>query len=306
MDQAALKKMVSAQVLAAGSVVGTTRESLPMVSRGNSPQQTALYGTPQLSNYSGGSSKQAATMGDPMAGWKNGPDLTVQKAVSSLVDMPTAAPYRLPRHPTQLYHQQTDALVTLSPASIVYSCQRWQAENPLVNAPFERILRKLPPNVRPSSAGPTVGPMKHPNEPIWFEMVHRLHGILKKQGRRADKRRKRRLRSKLFRGKARNAPTKRDEGKELREYLDRHKAESQEEPLLQPSGAAVQDPGEFLGKVQEKYQINRERVESRPFRVRAVESAGSGKKSIGETRERKQRVVRPVYVPPPASSMAGR
>lgn len=245
-----------------------------------------------------------------MGGWNEAPEQVeqVQLAANSLVDMPVAPPYKLPRHPTELYHQQTDPLVKVHPQSIVYACQQWQSRNPLVNAPFDRVLRKLPPDVRPSSAGPSVGPMKHPNEPIWFEMVHRLHGILKRQGRRADRKRKRRLKSKLFRGRARNAPPKRDEGKELREYLDRHKAESQEEPLpTQPGvGAGVQEPGEFLGKVQERYLLHRDRLESRPFRVRGAGNSFAGKKGVGEIIERKQPVVRPIYVPPPPSSMAGR
>lgn len=263
----------------------------------------APKGTPQESRAG---SKLRASFAEPDSGWNVAPDHQVQLAASSLIDTPASGPYKLPRHPTGLYQQQTDPLVKLSPESIVFACQQWQSQNPLVNAPFERVLRKLPPNVRPSSVGPTVGPLKHPNEPIWFEMVHRLQGILKKQGRRADRRRKRRLRSKLFRGKARNAPTKRDEGKELREYLDRHKAEFQDEPLQQVGGAGVQNPGEFLGKVHERYLINRERVESRPFFVRGPGTSFAGKKGIGDMVERKKAVVRPIYCPPPPSSMAGR
>merc|ERR1712232_89541 len=170
----------------------------------------------------------------------------------------------LPRHPTKLYERQTDPMVKMQPKSIVYAAEKWQAEHPLVNMPFERVLRKLPQDICPSSAGPTVGPMLPPNEPIWFEMVHRLNGILKRQGRRAERRRKRRLRSKLFRGRSRHAAPKRDEGKELREYLDRHKAEMQDVPL-QHSSIGAREPGEFLGKVHERYLVHRERTESRPF-----------------------------------------
>jgi len=224
---------------------------------------------------------------------------------SFLADFLATPPYTLPRHPTKLYHHQTDPLIKMLPQSVVYNCQKWQAEHPLVDAPFERVLRKLPPDIRPSSAGPDVGPMHHPNEPIWFEMTHRLHGILKRQGRRANIRRKRRLRSKLFRGRSKHAPTKRDEGKELREYLDRHKAEVQDAPLQQTAGVGAREPGEFLGRVHEQYLLQRERVESRPFRVKGVGEKYAGKKGVGEIIERKQAVVRPVYVPPP-SSMMGR
>merc|ERR1712060_144851 len=139
-------------------------------------------------------------------------------------------------------------------------------------------------------------------------MVHRLNGILKRQGRRAERRRKRRLRSKLFRGRSKSAAPKRDEGKELREYLDHQKGELQEAQLQRQSGVSgAQVPGEFLGKVHERYLINRERVESRPFRFRSSGEPIAGKKGVGEMFERKKHaVVRPVYVPPPPSSMAGR
>jgi hypothetical protein len=231
----------------------------------------------------------------------------LQNAVGFLVDTPAAVPYKLPRHPTHLYQQQADPLIKMLPQSIVHDVNKWQDSNALVPAPFERVLRRLPPEIRPSSAGPTGGPLHHPNEPIWFEMVHRLHGILKRQGRRAERRRKRRLRSKLFRGRTRHAPTKRDEGKELREYLDHHKAEVQSVPLQQQAtGAGVREPGEFLGKVHETYLMHRERAESRPFRVRGTGTHFAGKKGVGEMIRHKQAVVRPVYVPPPPSSMAGR
>merc|ERR1712070_800138 len=226
----------------------------------------------------------------------------LQYAASFLVDAPAAVPYKLPRHPTHLYHEQTDPVVKMTPQDVLNAVNKWQDSNPLVNAPFERVLRKLPPEIRPSSAGPTGGPLHHPNEPIWFEMVHRLHGILKRQGRRAERKRKRRLRSKLMHGRSKHASTKRDEGKELREYLDYHKAEVQNANLEQAAGMPRQ-PGEFLGKVHEQYLLQRERVESRPFRIRNVGTPIAGKKGVGDTFERKQAVVQPVYMPPPPSSM---
>jgi len=65
-------------------------------------------------------------------------------------------------------------------------------------------------------------------------------------------------------------------------------------------------PGEFMGKVQEKYLVHRERSESRPFRITGTGTSVAGKKGVGEILQRKRAVVRPVYVPPPPSSMAGR
>lgn len=235
-------------------------------------------------------------------------DAQVQNALSFLVDTPWSPPYQLPRNPADLYSKQTGPMVKVWPQSVVYAVNKWQDANPLVQQPFERVLRQLPADVRPSSAGPTGGPMLHPNEPIWFEMAHRLHGILRRQGRRAERRKKRRLRSKLFRGRSRHAPTKRDEGKELREYLDRQKAElgaAQSRERLGGPGAA-REPGEFLGRVHENYLVHRERAESQPFRFRGVGSKFAGKKGVGEMLETKKAVVRPVYVPPPPSSMAGR
>jgi hypothetical protein len=230
----------------------------------------------------------------------------LQHAASLLVDTPAAVPYKLPRHPTHLYHEQTNPVVKMTPQDVLNVVNKWQDRNPLVSEPFERVLKKLPPEIRPSSAGPTCGPLLHPNEPIWFEMAHRLHGILKRQGRRAERRRKRRLRSKLFHGRSKHATTKRDEGKDLREYLDRHKAEVQSASsnIEQAGGVpTIKQPGEFLGKVHEQYLLQRERVESRPFRVRNVGMPTAGKKGVGEIIPHKQKVVRPVYMPPPASSM---
>merc|ERR1719316_393182 len=114
--------------------------------------------------------------------------------------------------------------------------------------------------------------MNHPNEPIWFEMAHRLHGILRRQGRRAERRKKRRLRSKLLRGKSKNGPRKRDEGKELREYLDRQKAENEAHMLEKLTGGRnVRElPSEFLSKVHENYLLHQERAESQPYRFRSA------------------------------------
>jgi len=272
------------------------------ISRGGSPQLAPLVPAKQ-----GGAMRpevQAAIDEVDAADEKQ----MLQQAISFLLDAPTAVPYKLPRHPTHLYHQQTDLMIKMAPHSVVWEVNKWQDANPLVTEPFERVLRKLPEEVRPSSAGPIGGPFLHPNEPIWFEMVHRLNGILKRQGRRADRRKKRRLKSKLFRGRSKHAPTKRDEGKDLREYLDKHKEEMQQPPDPQHPGGRA--PGEFLGKVHENYIINREVAESQPFRFRSPEGPGTaysgGKKNMSAMPPRKQKVVRPVYVPPPPSSMMGR
>merc|ERR1711957_773607 len=97
----------------------------------------APKGTPQESRAG---SKQRHSFVDPGSGWNVAPDHQVQLAASSLIDTPAAVTYKLPRHPTGLYQQQTDPLVKLSPESIVFACQQWQSQTPLLNAPFERVL----------------------------------------------------------------------------------------------------------------------------------------------------------------------
>merc|ERR1712224_215786 len=77
----------------------------------------------------------------------------LRNAASFLVDTPAAVPYKLPRHPTHLYNQQTDPIVKMLPRDVLNAVNKWQDSNPLVNAPFERVLRKLPPEIRPSSEG---------------------------------------------------------------------------------------------------------------------------------------------------------
>eukprot|EP00971_Amphidinium_carterae_P230489 4574290-Amphidinium_carterae.1 len=92
---------------------------------------------------------------------------------------------------------------------------------------FHRPLNKLSSHLRPEhSAHAPPGPFSSPNEPVWHEMGHRLQAILRRQGKRADRRKKRRARQKAARGRSTSTkPMKRDEGKELREYLDRARLE---------------------------------------------------------------------------------
>mmetsp|Transcript_67768 Transcript_67768/g.107394 ORF Transcript_67768/g.107394 Transcript_67768/m.107394 type:complete len:705 (-) Transcript_67768:136-2250(-) len=267
--------------------VGATISSLPLA---QSPAVDAsMTVTPE----------QVVAAAESRLARRNAPGRTdVQDIDTFLVDTPWAAPYKLPRNPAELYHKQIHSLTRVTPSSVIYNANKWQDSQPLVQMPFDRVMRKIPSSIRPSSAGPVYGPLHHPNEPIWFEMVHRLQGILRKQGKRAERRRRRRVKSRLFKGRSRHEPQKRDEGKQLREYLDRAGAELNG-PNLQK--ATADNPGEFLNKVQEKYLVNQERLEYRPFRMRGV---NSGKEGMSDTVERKRHVVRPVYVPPPPSSLS--
>merc|ERR1719343_1682243 len=114
--------------------------------------------------------------------------------------------------------------------------------------------------------------MAHPNEAVWFEMGHRLQMILKKQGRRAER------------------PKKRSAGRELREYLDSYAAERARGQEDVPGQAA----GEFLGKVHETYLQHREQLEQQRFQVRGTGGAAVGNYSLGgESSPRAARIVRP-------------
>merc|ERR1719510_1343516 len=106
----------------------------------------------------------------------------------------------------------------MTPGEVIFVTNKYQASHKLMKEPFEQVLKKLPELVRPGVEGPSLGPLNHPNEPVWFEMTHRLQTILKRQGRRAERRRKRKMRAKLATGHARG-PAKRSDGRNLREYL---------------------------------------------------------------------------------------
>lgn len=210
---------------------------------------------------------------------------------------PRLQAYHLPKRPEDIYHQQTAPRMVQLPSGIVFNAKKAQGQ--VVVEPFGRSLRKMPEDARPLDAGgPEVGPLGHPNEPVWFEMRHRLKAILDKQSRRAERRRKRRVRAKLLRGRAR-PPPKRDQGRELREYLDRAAAERTGGQRDAPGVP----PGEFMSRVHEQYQLHRERLDMPRFRSPSA-PGGAGMDRLPRPlgacpSPRAQRVVRPVYIPPP-------
>eukprot|EP00746_Dinoflagellata_sp_MGD_P166967 gnl/MRDRNA2_/MRDRNA2_97227_c0_seq1.p1 gnl/MRDRNA2_/MRDRNA2_97227_c0~~gnl/MRDRNA2_/MRDRNA2_97227_c0_seq1.p1 ORF type:complete len:708 (-),score=133.16 gnl/MRDRNA2_/MRDRNA2_97227_c0_seq1:168-2291(-) len=215
-----------------------------------------------------------------------------------VTEPPYSQPYSLPQDPGSLYKKQTEAMLRVKPGDVCFAVNLQARAPQPKEARFERILSKLEEKgVRPPPQGPAVGPMEHPNEPIWFEMNHRLHVTLTKVRKRVERRRKRKLRSKLFRGRSiRGQQT--DAGQELRQYLDECKAEHE---------ASGGDPlrSEFLAKVHERYLLQREGMQQQPFRVRGTSSGNHHPRQIGigDVPERPKRAVRPVYVPPPASTM---
>lgn len=209
--------------------------------------------------------------------------------------------YELPRKPAEIYAKQVGPLMSIKPANLVYEVNKFQTANPMLPEPFERVLRKLPEDVRPLPNEVPAGPMSHPSEPVWFSMQHRLEAILRKQGRRAEKRRKRRQRNKLFHGRPpKPQAAKRNEGRELREYFDRSFAE-------QGRGHDVpgEANGEFLGKVHESYLVNRDQLEQKRWKVGGLGGHPVEKHQIGSSMLRAPKVVRPVYVPPPGATMVG-
>lgn len=197
-------------------------------------------------------------------------------------------PYRLPRNPANLYEKQTAPLMKATPEAVVFQAKKFHEDQSRDWRPFERSERKIPAEIRPDHRGPATGPMTHPNDPIWCEMNHRLQNILKKQGRRAERRRKRRIRSKLFGGKGSKGG--KQTGRALREYLDRAALRAQG----LSEGMEGDPSGEFLGKVQEQYLQRREALEAhtRRFQIPGPSS-----------RDLQSRVVRPVYMPPPPGTM---
>eukprot|EP00928_Gymnodinium_smaydae_P028771 TRINITY_DN21851_c0_g2_i1.p1 TRINITY_DN21851_c0_g2~~TRINITY_DN21851_c0_g2_i1.p1 ORF type:complete len:810 (+),score=83.49 TRINITY_DN21851_c0_g2_i1:83-2431(+) len=205
--------------------------------------------------------------------------------------------YLLPTRLEDVYKAQLEKSLKVKPSSVVYAADKRAALGPkLVQEPFTRSLRKLPQHLRPESDGPERGPLQHPSEPVWFEMQHRLQLILKRQGRRAERRRKRWVRAKLMRGRGKKVDMRND-GMELREYLDVKAAEHSKGVLAQPGEIA----GEFLGKVHERYLLNRDRLEAKPFRYRGTGGAVVDVYGVGKIPPRPAPVVRPVYVPPPAA-----
>eukprot|EP00434_Breviolum_minutum_P032156 symbB.v1.2.028437.t1/scaffold3016.1/size65323/2 len=196
--------------------------------------------------------------------------------VSAFLEGAAMPPYCMPKKPPEVYRKQTEPMMKLRPKCMVFEAQKWQANTELLAPPFDRVLRKLPPDVRPGPGKLPPGPLAHPSEPVWFRMQHRLEVILRKQGRRAERRRKRRLRQRMFHGKA----PKKDQGigRELREYLDRSLAQED----------LPGDHGEFLAKVQDRYIQER---------IREEQAQARGKESV------LRKVVRPIYVPPPGASM---
>eukprot|EP00933_Yihiella_yeosuensis_P083204 TRINITY_DN9739_c0_g1_i1.p1 TRINITY_DN9739_c0_g1~~TRINITY_DN9739_c0_g1_i1.p1 ORF type:complete len:715 (-),score=133.80 TRINITY_DN9739_c0_g1_i1:207-2351(-) len=190
--------------------------------------------------------------------------------------------YKLPKNPPDVYSKQAAPLMSMRPSSLVFEVTKFQGNNPLLPPPFERALKKLPEHVRPQEGQHPVGPLTHPNEPVWSQMTRRLEVILRKQGRRAERRRKRRQRSKL----GYPPRQKQSEGRNLREYLDRNLEQAKKDV---PGEAA----GEFLGKVHEKYLKHKENIETERFQV-----PGSSSSAL-----RTPRVVRPIYMPPPGGGI---
>lgn len=212
-------------------------------------------------------------------------------APQTVTDQQYALPYKLPKDPADVYKRQSDMDRRIMPSGVIFEVNRQACQAPKAE-PFQRVLRKLPEHARPSAEGPSCGPLGNPNEPVWFEMGHRLHHILKKAEKRGERRKKRKLRSKL-RGRA--MPRKQDEGRNLRQYLDERAAEHAQ-------GGSAGD-SEFLGKIEEKRQLSRSRLEApKPFRAAPSGKLDARLYGIGEfptAPSERQRPVRPVYIPPP-------
>lgn len=202
--------------------------------------------------------------------------------------------YQLPKKPRDVYQRQVDPLM-MRPAAVVGQTNLYQDKHQLLGQPFERVLKKLSKDIRPADGCTPPGPMGHPNEPVWFAMQHRLEGILRKQERRADRKRKRRLRAKLLRGQP--LSQSRVAGRDLRDYLDRAAAE-RSMGLQDPPGEMA---GEFLGKVHEQYMQRKAQIETERFQVRNLGGSLGQSPIAAASSPRILPAVRPVYMPPPGA-----
>lgn len=220
---------------------------------------------------------------------------TGQSAQSSPTLVEASLPpagYELPRRVPEIYRNQVKPLMKQQPSSIVFQVVKYQAEHEMLPPPFERVLAKLPENLRPAPGTTPLGPMGHTCEPIWFEMTHRLEAIMRKQGKRAERKRKRRIRAKLFHG---HPPVRlrKGDGEQLMDYIEQAAAEGelgQDEP--------GDPPGEFLKKAHQRTVARLARAELPRFQF--GKSGGVvARMEIGAPEPPQQRAVRPVYLPPP-------
>jgi len=136
--------------------------------------------------------------------------------------------YQLPKRPDGLYKRQVDPFTCARPVDIVTDVRKQQ--EPMLQPPFERSLRRLRPEIRPPANGPSpsLGPFNKPHEPVWTEMGRRLQTILQKQARRADRKQRRTLRAKQRGGRTLRQAPRAGAGRRLREFLDSAAADAEE------------------------------------------------------------------------------
>lgn len=222
-------------------------------------------------------------------------EAVLQQAANYVTEPAYSQPYNLPRNPGALYKSQTEALLRMKPSDVSFAVNVQPRPPQPKEARYDRVLQKLPERIRPPPEGPSCGPMHSPNEAIWLEMGNRLDLILKKVRRRVERRRKRKQRSKLFRG--RNIQN--DDGQGLRRH--EHKA-----------GGGDAQGNEYYARVHERYLLRRDSMGQQPPRGRGAPTTqhprqfaiaeGGGPAGISQPVRPKKRAARPVYVPPPASS----
>lgn len=197
--------------------------------------------------------------------------------------------YALPRAPAEVYKSQVEPLLRCTASELIHKAIVEYLQAKAQQEPFGRVLKKISDTSRPDGPGTqpraSGGPLAKPTEPLWGEMNSRLQTILEKQGRRAERRKKRRAKARQ-RGGLR--PPKATPGRELREYLDRHAA------AMQAEGAAR---SEFVERVHEKQQMKHQlqRDKDWEFRDRFHGSLVADGFCDGS------QVIRPIYVPPPGA-----
>lgn len=107
----------------------------------------------------------------------------------------TAPPYKLPKDCPDVYKKQWQPILRQKPGHVAYVLGNRKYEQTRGCKPFGRCLQRMPQELGPTEDGPINGPMAIKPDPLFPEMQKRLEVIMRKQGKRADRRRKRRNRS---------------------------------------------------------------------------------------------------------------
>merc|ERR1719265_959087 len=110
----------------------------------------------------------------------------------------TSPPYKLPKDCPDVYKQQWQPILRQKPGNVAYVVSEHNYELSRRSNPFERSLRRLQ-QISPTEVDPALSPSPDARDRSLAEIQkRRLQAIMKRQGKRAERRRKRRAKSSLF------------------------------------------------------------------------------------------------------------